>query len=116
MDFFDRVKIEIKRQNTTQDWVAGKCGISFSTFRGWISKKRLPNVDQAVAIAKALGVTVEYLVTGENPVQWQPPARIANIVETLSLLSDSDLGFIRKALRAVAEQTVREKERQSHTG
>ena len=116
MDFLDRVKLEIKRQNTTQVWVAEKCGISFSTFRGWLSKKRLPNANQAVAIAKVLGVTVEYLVTGEDPTQWRPHARIADIVESLSVLSDSDLGFIRKATKAVAEQTVRDKERHSHTG
>ena len=64
MHFWDNVKTKIQTQNTTQEWVATKANISLATFQGWISRKRLPHVDQAVAIATALNTTVEYLVTG----------------------------------------------------
>ena len=66
MDFWQRVKAEIKRQNTTQEWVARRAGIILGSFRGWIAKDRLPDVKDGVAIAGALGVTVEYLLTGEK--------------------------------------------------
>lgn len=52
--------------NTTQEWVSQESGISFRTFTGWISKDRLPDVVQALSIAKALDTTVEYLVTGTD--------------------------------------------------
>lgn len=34
---------------------------------GWWSKKRMPNADQMVRVARVLGTTVEYLITGETP-------------------------------------------------
>jgi transcriptional regulator with XRE-family HTH domain len=62
--FWENVKKEIKEQNTTQEWVAKKSGISFNTFQGWISKEIYPRVNDAVRIATALDTTVEYLVSG----------------------------------------------------
>ncbi len=38
--------------------------VSYRTFNGWVTRKIMPNADQAVAIAEALDITVEYLVTG----------------------------------------------------
>ena len=62
--FWENVKKEIKLQNTTQEWVAKKAGISFNTFQGWISKTIYPRVNEAVRIAAALNTSVEYLVRG----------------------------------------------------
>lgn len=68
MQFWERVKAEIKEQNTTQGWIAGQIPVPADLFRRWISKNIMPNADQAVAIAKALGTSVEALVTGmETP-------------------------------------------------
>jgi len=64
MDFWTRFKAAVRDQRTTQEWVAGKAGISFFTLRGWIAKGRLPDAVEAVAIARVLGTTVEYLVEG----------------------------------------------------
>jgi transcriptional regulator with XRE-family HTH domain len=64
--FWENVKTEIKRQNTTQEWVAKKAGISFNTFQGWISKGIYPRANEAVHIAAALNTSVEYLVTGTS--------------------------------------------------
>ena len=66
MSFWDRLKQEIKEKNTTQAWLAATTGVSFGTLRKWLTNKTMPNADQAVAIARALGVTVEYLVTGTD--------------------------------------------------
>ncbi len=65
MTFWNRIKRVIKEQNTTQEWIAKKSGVSYHTFAGWITKKRIPDVYQAYSIAKTLGVTVEYLVDGD---------------------------------------------------
>ncbi|MDR1047961.1 MAG: helix-turn-helix domain-containing protein [Treponema sp.] len=62
--FWENVKKEIKQQNTTQEWVAKKSGISFNTFQGWISKGIYPRVNEAIRIAVALNTSVEYLVCG----------------------------------------------------
>jgi len=62
--FWKNVKKEIKLQNTTQEWVAKRAGISFNTFQGWVSKAIYPRVNEAVRIASALDTSVEYLVRG----------------------------------------------------
>jgi transcriptional regulator with XRE-family HTH domain len=60
--FWENVKKEIKAQNTTQEWVAKKSGISLNTFQGWIAKGIYPRANEAVRIAKALDTSVEYLI------------------------------------------------------
>jgi len=62
-----RLKNEIKAQNTTQEWIAGKIGVPLSTFRKWMTRKTYPNIQEGIAIAKLLETSAEYLVTGANP-------------------------------------------------
>ena len=64
MDFWSRLKNEIKAKNTTQEWIAGKIGVPLSTFRKWMTRKTYPNIKEGTEIAKLLGVSAEYLVTG----------------------------------------------------
>ena len=64
MDFWTRLKTGIKAQNTTQEWIAGKIGVPFGTFRKWMSRKTYPNIKDGIAIAKLLETSAEYLVTG----------------------------------------------------
>jgi transcriptional regulator with XRE-family HTH domain len=92
MDFWDRLKVEVKRNNTTQDWIAGKIGVSGRTFRGWVSRKIMPNADQAHALAQALGVTVEYLVTGSDSTDpWVREHR--DLVEKLKRIEAEPTAF-----------------------
>ncbi|MCR5236428.1 MAG: helix-turn-helix domain-containing protein [Lachnospiraceae bacterium] len=44
-------------------------GISSTVFSEWKSGKSQPKVDKLVKIARYLGTSVEYLVTGEDPAQ-----------------------------------------------
>ena len=64
MDFWIRLKNEIKAKNTTQEWIAGKIDVPLSTFRKWMTRKTYPNLKEGVDIAKLLDVSAEYLITG----------------------------------------------------
>ena len=64
--FLERLKDELSYHGLTQKELAEKTGISVNTIRGWFSKDLVPDVFNAVKVAKALNTTVEYLVTGEN--------------------------------------------------
>ena len=64
--FLERLKDELSYQGLTQKELAEKTDISVNTIRGWFSKDLVPDVFNAVKVAKALNTTVEYLVTGEN--------------------------------------------------
>ena len=68
MSFFDRVK-DLAKKNTTLTLrgFIESLGINYETYYSGRSRGTLPRADEALAIAQALGVTVEYLVTGEQP-------------------------------------------------
>ena len=59
-----RLKTKIKAKNTTQEWIAGKIGVPFGTFKKWMTRKTYPDLKEGVAIAKLLETSAEYLVTG----------------------------------------------------
>ena len=67
MDFWLRLKSEIKAKNTTQEWIAGKIGVPFGTFRKWMSRRTYPTIKEGIEIAKLLETSAEYLVTGTGP-------------------------------------------------
>ena len=64
--FLERLKDEISYQGLTQKELAERTEISVNTIRGWFSKDLVPDVFNAVKVAKALNTSVEYLVTGIN--------------------------------------------------
>jgi transcriptional regulator with XRE-family HTH domain len=65
--FWSLVKAEIKKQNTTQEWLASKIGMPIGTLKQQIHFNRLPDTVFSYKIASALHTSVEYLVTGEEP-------------------------------------------------
>ena len=91
--FWENVKKEIKSQNTTQEWIAKKSGISFNTFQGWISKSIYPRVNEAVRIAASLNTSVEYLANGAVENNKKPIETICQhlpkIQEHLDLINEA---------------------------
>jgi transcriptional regulator with XRE-family HTH domain len=67
MDFWVRLKKEIKAKNTTQEWIARKIGVPYGTFRKWMTRKTYPSVKEGIEIAKLLETSTEYLVSGVPP-------------------------------------------------
>jgi DNA-binding XRE family transcriptional regulator len=67
MDFWARLKDRIREKNTTQEWIAGKIGIPFGTFRNWLVRKTYPDLKEGLEIAALLDTSAEYLVTGSGP-------------------------------------------------
>lgn len=73
----------MERKNLTAKMLAAKAGISVNTLNMYISyREAIPSAEIAVKLARALGVTVEYLMGGP------PPPHAAHLRE-----SDSDLVF-----------------------
>lgn len=67
MSFKENLRDEISFQGLQIKEVANKIGLSNSTFLSYVdSRGSLPNAEVAVKIAQALGVSVEYLVTGKD--------------------------------------------------
>jgi|LSQX01.3.fsa_nt_gb transcriptional regulator with XRE-family HTH domain len=109
LSFWENVNIEIKRQNTTQEWLSGKAGVKYQTFKGWISKEIYPRVDEAVHIANALGVTVEYLFLGRDASATYEDMRILSLakkhlqtLEALDSMNEQTRDIIKAQIMAVA--------------
>ena len=64
--FWARVKKLIRAHKISQEKFAAYLGINFYTFKSWIYYNRIPDVITAYKMAIALGVTIEYLVTGND--------------------------------------------------
>ena len=86
MVFKDRLREEIEFNGLLGKEIAAKVGISYSTFLSYIdSRSVLPNVETAVKIAKVLGVSVEYLVTGnKNTTPNSPEEMLVNNFHNMS--------------------------------
>lgn len=65
-DFWNRVEVERDRLNITRKELATVTGISKNTIETWFSRLTIPPGDRCLSIAKALGVSIEYLITGDE--------------------------------------------------
>lgn len=66
INFWKRVKT-LMPEDITQTWLAHEIGATPHMLSQWIVRGSIPRADKAQKIADALGVTVEYLVTGREP-------------------------------------------------
>jgi len=66
MKFWKRVKGRIKEKGITIKETAKACKFSYSTFRNWMYKDVNPPLMYADRISKYLGVSLEYLISGQG--------------------------------------------------
>lgn len=65
--FWDRVNSLIKERKMTQESLAEAADVKYQTLRNWSAREIFPQAPEAVRIANALRVSVEFLVTGNEP-------------------------------------------------
>ena len=64
--FWKRVTDKIKTRKLSRKKFAENINIPYNTFKSWLHYKRSVEVGTAYDIAKALGVSLEYLITGRD--------------------------------------------------
>lgn len=89
-DFWKRVDDELDYLGINRTYLANKCGFSLTNIGQGIKLGSTPSADTAVKIAKVLNVSVEYLVTGENPSLKNEGVDIKKYREYSSLISQLD--------------------------
>jgi len=93
MGFKENLKSELGYQDMQVKELADITGISRYTLGNYLSvRERIPTADVAVKIAQALGVSVEYLVTGkENTIEKSPfIPEIRGLIQNYKQLSEYD--------------------------
>jgi SOS-response transcriptional repressor LexA len=88
MDFWDRLKDQIKDMETTQEGVAKEIEVPYGTFRKWMDRKTYPDANEIAKIAQFLKTTVEYLVTGKPPEGISP--EILSLARKIAALGPDD--------------------------
>ena len=129
--FWDNIREKLIGKKDSQKWLAQESGVGRTAINSGIAKlnkpepegrdiKNSPSVDNSYAIARALAVTIEELVDGEagaayvcqwarrNGKVYEPPKRIADIVASLSDLTDRDLYIIRGTISGMLSRTSEE--------
>ena len=102
MSFKDRLRQEIEYKGLLVKELSAEVGISNSTFLSYIDARGvLPNVETAVKIASALGVSVEYLVTGKEPIYNSKQIDIQGITHDLIKLTSYQIEIIKKMVHAL---------------
>ena len=66
LDFWERYLKALENEGISQADVCRRTGIYSGTLSSWIKNGRYPAADLAVSVARAAGVSVEYLVEGEG--------------------------------------------------
>jgi len=60
------IRSELNLRDLTRKWLSEETKIPLSTINGWHSKNLTPDVVSVYKVAKALNVSIEYLLTGEK--------------------------------------------------
>jgi len=110
MGFKENFKSELLYQDIQVKELADITGISRYTLGNYLSvRERIPTADVAVKIAKALGVSVEFLVTGEENIIEKSSfgPEIRGLIQNYKQLSEDD----RKLVNAITQflKTIKKK-------
>ncbi len=103
MGFRENLKDELTYKDMQTKELAAITGISLNTLNHYLVQNATsPSVENAVKIAKALNVSVEYLVTGfmenttESKISYS--SKIMRTAQKLSELSDRDFKVVDKMI------------------
>ena len=97
MGFRENLKSELAYQDMLVKELAVATKISRHTLDNYLNvRQRMPTADVAVKIARALGVSVEYLVTGEEGRKDKSSLgpEIRSLVQNFKLLNEDDRKMI----------------------
>lgn len=103
-DFWKRVDEEIEYKGINRAFLARKCDFSVTNIGQGIKLGSTPSAETAVKIATVLGVSVEYLVTGENQSQTKKEEneqnqlklyrKYQNLISKCEKLPDNQIDFL----------------------
>jgi transcriptional regulator with XRE-family HTH domain len=109
MGFKENLKSELIYTGMLVKELAVQTGISKHTLDNYLNTHNsLPNAEAAVKIARVLGVTVEYLVTGRKKQQERTLSSLSTelrlLVDIAEKLSPKNRNLAIKLIKAVREQ------------
>jgi len=106
-DFSQRLHSEIDYLGLNRKEFAAKAGLKKRALDAYLgSQQSMPPADAAVKIAAALGLSVEYLVTGKEyrkSIDISSYLQFRDILDDLAVLPDETLEPIKAVIKAFAD-------------
>jgi len=106
-DFSKRLRSEIEYKGLSRKEFSAKTNIKIRALDTYLGPNpSMPPADTAVKIAAALGVSVEYLVTGKEYQQKTDISKylqFKDLLDDLSVLPEETLGTIKAVVKAFAK-------------
>lgn len=90
-DFLERVDKLLTQKGVKRPWLSKQTNISLNTINGWFQNNRPPRVDYAHEVAKALDISLDYLMTGEEKFKDFGNPLIEEICEYMVSLNEDEL-------------------------
>jgi len=100
MGFKENLKDELIYQDISTKELSAKTNISMNTLNHYLKTNgATPSVENAVKIARSLGVSVEYLVTGKNSkIADELPEKIITLTNKMRFLQETDLNLLEEII------------------
>jgi transcriptional regulator with XRE-family HTH domain len=91
--FYKRIHLRLVEIERKRSWLLTQTGIKPSTWSSWETHGRVPPADRALLIADALGVSLEFLLTGRETAfdMRQSNPLVVQIFNQLKSLDDLQL-------------------------
>lgn len=102
-EYLVRFRVLLAKRDMSRAELSRITRININTIHSFFREKRIPRADDAVLIARALGVTVEYFITGDEGVSINEEAM--EIATVLTNLNDAD----KLVLKGVLYQFLRDR-------
>jgi transcriptional regulator with XRE-family HTH domain len=115
MGFKENLKAELAYKDILIKELAVLSGVNRRTIDNYMREdSSIPSADAAVRIAKALGVTVEYLITGNEGQKQKPSSPLPDsrvILKNLEALNKRDRKIVLNLIKSLKEMEDAEKKR-----
>ena len=102
--FWNNVKEELDYKDMSQKELSASTDISYNTLQSWITKDRLPDAQDAVKIARALNVSVERLVTGQEDISKELNKETNEMLHDIRHLSTEDFKIAKILIHRLSGQ------------
>ena len=107
--FYKRVHIRLIELERKRSWLLDQAGIKASTWSSWEKFDRIPPANRALAVANALGLSLEFLISGrETPFDFSHSNPLVS--EISQKIMDMNEPALRRVLTLV--NTIRVEESQ----